>query len=246
MTAKEGVMRGKKVFLTGVHTGLGHALAHRCLARGAEVWGLSRSEPQDLAGRDGWSFRVLDLRWFDEIRLGLQELLDGAGALDLVVFNAGVLGPVRDLAETSLDELREVMDINVWANKELLDGLYALEHTPAQVVGISSGAARNGSGGWGAYSISKAALNLMLRVYANERPQTHFTAVAPGIVDTSMTRWLRDEGSDDARHPATSRVRKAFEENRVATPEQAADRLLDLLSAFREHDSGAFLDVREL
>ena len=239
-------MRGMKVFLTGVHTGLGHALARGCLERGARVWGISRSEPEDLAGRDGWAFRVLDLRWFDEIRLGLEELLDGAGAIDLAVLNAGVLGPIQDLSDTSLDELRAVMDVNVWANKELIDGLYALGHGPAQVVGISSGAARNGSGGWGPYSISKAALNLMLRVYAHERPETHFTSVAPGIVDSAMTRWLRDEATFDSRHGATERVRAAFTDGRTTTPEQAADRLLDLLDRFREHDSGAFLDVREL
>jgi NAD(P)-dependent dehydrogenase (short-subunit alcohol dehydrogenase family) len=239
-------MKGKKVLLTGVHTGLGHALARECLDRGAQVWAISREEPEDLVEREGWTFRVLDLRWFEEIRHGLEGLLEGAGSLDLAVLNAGVLGPVRDMADISLDEIRSVMDVNVWANKELLDGLWALDHVPAQVLGISSGASSNGSGGWGPYSISKAALNLLMRVYADERPETHFTAVAPGIVDTAMTRWLRDEADDDERHRATGRVRAAFAEGRTRTPEEAAKRLLDLLPRFREEPSGAFVDVRDL
>jgi alcohol dehydrogenase len=239
-------MRDAKVFLTGVHTGLGHALATACLDRGAQVWGISRSEPEDLAGRDGWNFRVLDLRWFEEIRLGLEDLLGEAGPLDLAILNAGVLGPVRDLADTSLDELRDVADVNVWSNKEIVDSLFALGHEPSQVIGISSGAAKSGPGGWGAYAISKGALNLMLRVYANERPATHFTALAPGIVDTPMTRWIRDESDDDPRHGANARVREAFESGDARTPQAAAEAILDRLATFREHPSGAFLDIREL
>jgi alcohol dehydrogenase len=239
-------MRDAKVFLTGVHTGLGHALARACLDRGARVWAISRAEPEDLAGRDGWNFRVLDLRWFEEIRFGLENLLDGVGPLDLAILNAGILGPLRDLSDVPLGELREVMDVNVWSNKEILDGLFDLGHTPEAVVGISSGAAKNGSGGWGAYSISKAALGMLLRVYAHERPATHFAAVAPGIVDTAMTRRIRDDADDDPRHAANARVREAFAEGRAMTPEQAAQRLLDLLPRFREHDSGSYLDVRAL
>ena len=239
-------MRDAKVFLTGVHTGLGHALARGCLDRGAQVWGISRSEPEDLAGRVGWNFRVLDLRWFEEIRLGLDGLLGEVGPLDLVILNAGVLGPIQDLADTSLDELRAVMNINVWSNKEILDGLFALGHEPTQVIGISSGAARSGPGGWGAYAISKAALNLLLRVYASERPATHFTALAPGIVETAMTRSIRDDGDDDPRHGANARVREAFADGTARTPEAAADAILDRVGTLREHANGAFLDLRDL
>lgn len=239
-------MRDAKVFLTGVHAGLGHALARGCLDRGARVWGISRIEPDDLAERDGWNFRVLDLRWFEEIRLGLDDLLDGAGPLDLAILNAGVLGPVGDLADTPLDELRAVTDVNVWSNKEILDGLFAGGHAPAQVIGISSGAALKGPGGWGAYAISKGALNLLLRVYASERPATHFTALAPGIVDTAMTRWIRDQAADNPRHGATARVREAFAAGAVRTPEAAADAILDRLATLREHRSGTYLDIRDL
>lgn len=246
MGVTEDDMRDAKVFLTGVHTGLGHALAKTLLDRGAKVWAISRTEPEDLAGRDGWTFRVLDLRWFEEIRLGLENLLEDAGPLDLAILNAGILGPLRDLSDVPLGELREVMDVNVWSNKEILDGLFDLGHAPARVVGISSGAARNGSGGWGAYSISKAALGMLLRVYARERPDTHFAAVAPGIVDTAMTRHIRDRSDDDPRHAANARVREAFADGRAMTPERAAVRLLDLLPRIAEHDSGSYLDVRDL
>jgi alcohol dehydrogenase len=235
----------RRVLLTGVHTGLGHALALRFLDEGARVWAVSRKPPRDLEGHQRWRFASLDLGRPAEIRPTVSELLSGVDGLDLVVLNAGVLGPIRDLAEISLDELRSVMDVNVWANKELIDALFALGTSPRQIVGISSGASKNGSGGWGPYSISKSALNLLLRVYSHELPGTHFAAVAPGLVDTPMTREVRAQ-TDDPRHPATARVRGAFEAGGGMTPEQAAGNLIAALDGIRERPSGSYLDLRDL
>lgn len=239
-------MHGNRVLLTGVHTGLGLALARACLDRGALVWGVSRRAPDALTGRPGWTFRSIDLADHSAIRPGVEALVAGADGLDLAILNAGIFGEIGELAHRSIDDLRAVMDVNVWANKVLLDTLFAIGRGPAQVVGISSGAARNGSGGWGPYSISKAALNLLLRTYGSERPGTHFAAVAPGIVDTPMTRAIRDDRVDDPRFAANRKVRRAFEEGSIRRPSAAAVALLDRLDEFREHPSGAFLDVRQL
>ena len=85
-----------------------------------------------------------------------------------MLLNAGVLGEIKDLSDTTLAEIAAVMDVNVWANKVIYDTLRELDTRIQQLVAISSGAAFNGSGGWGAYSMSKSALNLMFRVYAHE------------------------------------------------------------------------------
>lgn len=235
----------ENVFITGVHTGLGHALASRWLERGARVHAVSRSEPEDLAGRAGFEFRALDLRRLDEIGPTVRALLAGAEKIDVAILNAGVLGSLRDLREIPIDELRAVMEVNVWANKSLIDALMDLGIPVGHVVGISSGAAFNGSGGWGPYSISKSALNLLLRVYAHEHPGTHFTALAPGVIDTPMTREVARKPVD-SRHPATARVRAVIEERRAMTPAAAAALLLDRLPRMREAESGGFLDIRRM
>lgn len=233
--------------ITGVRTGLGHALAKRLLDGGATVYGISRGAPPDLVKHERMNFHALDLRRFDEIGPGLGALLGQTNALDLVLLNAGVLGELKDLASTSYDEARAVMDINVWANKALVDALMLRPSIRvAQVIGISSGAAVYGSGGWGPYSISKAALNLLLRVYAHEHPQTHFTALAPGIVETAMIHTILAQ-PDDARFGATTRVKAAGQEGRIMTPDEAAQRLLDSVDALRgRYDSGAYVDVRDM
>ena len=61
----------------------------------------------------------------------------------------------------------------------------------------------NGSKGWGAYSLSKAGLNMLLKVYAKEMPETHFTALAPGIIDTPMVQHIIKNVNDEI-YPSVS------------------------------------------
>lgn len=237
-------MGNRRVLITGIHRGLGHALASTCIEDGWSVYGLSREPPEDLTG-PGLRFVPLDLRRFDEIPGAVRELLEGVESLDLAILNAGVLGEIKDLADTSLEEIHAVMDINVWANKILLDALVKSTRRVDQVVAISSGSAFNGSGGWGAYSISKSALNLLVRVYAHEHPETHMTAVAPGVVHTDMldTVLAMDE---NPRYAANGRIRKALEESRVLMPGEAAAGILDRMQHIRQRPSGAYVDIRQL
>ena len=90
-----------------------------------------------------------------------------------------MLGSLGDMSEAQLDDLKRVMDVNVWSNKTVLDALFARAFPVKQVVTISSGAAVNGNRGWRGYSISKAALNMLTRLYAAENPDTHFCARWP-------------------------------------------------------------------
>ncbi|MFC1609812.1 SDR family NAD(P)-dependent oxidoreductase [Myxococcota bacterium] len=237
-------MAHQKVLITGIHIGLGHALAKKCLAAGSRVYGVSRTRPPDLADESGLRFAQLDLRQFHDIDGVLAELLDGVTSLDLALLNAGVLGEIKDLRDSSLEELQNVMDINVWANKAVIDTLLRTTQV-SQVVAISSGAALNGSGGWGAYAISKSALNLLVRVYAHEHSDTHFTALAPGIVDTNMIRDILAQ-PEEPRHPANARIREAQKEGRVVSPDVAAANLLARIPDLLEQPSGAYLDIRQM
>ncbi len=238
-------MNLRHVLVTGAHKGLGHALSAELLARGACVYALSRTEPDDLARHPGWRFVPCDLGDFAAIPAAVSTLLEGVDELDLAILNAGVLGDIKDLSLTSVDELRAVMDVNVWANKHLVDRLLDGSRRVAEIVGISSGAAQNGSGGWGAYSISKAALNLLLRVYSDEHPDVHFATVAPGVVYTDMIDYILTR-PPHPHHPSLERIRTADGEGGIMDPASAAGNLLDRLDRIRAAKSGSFLDVRTM
>jgi benzil reductase ((S)-benzoin forming) len=96
------------------------------------------------------------------------------------VLNAGVIAEIKDLQHTGLDEIKRVMDINVWSNKILIDLLISQEEPPKQIAAISSGASVYGNRGWNAYSLSKAALNMLIKLYAREKEIITFLFNCPG------------------------------------------------------------------
>jgi len=239
-------MNKRKVMITGTSTGLGLAFARRCLARDDMVYGLSRSgcplEHQDLVDLE------FDLADLSNIDAALGVLLEGVTHLDLLILNAGILGEIQPMAELEMDRLSEVMDINVWSNKAILDSLHARGIQVDQVIAISSGAAVNGNKGWGAYSLSKATLNMLIKLYAAEQLDTHFIALAPGLIDTGMQNYLcNPDKVDPIEFPSVKKLRAARCTEAMPKPVIAARNMLAVFDQLREaHPSGAFVDMRSL
>ncbi len=234
------------VLITGNSSGLGHGLTLEFLARGYQVYGLSR---RGWPGkRDSGLHEVLcDLARSTRIVPSLESLLGKKKRLDVVVLNAGVLAEIRDISDTPLEDIQKVMDINVWANKIVLDWLHDRDLKIKQIVTISSGAAVDAKRGWGAYSLSKSALNMLTKLYVPEFPQTHLCALAPGLVDTAMQEYLCDPDAVDAqRFPSLQKLRDARGTERMPTPREAARRLVKLLPKLKDYPSGGFADVRTM
>ena len=231
----------KNAFITGTSSGLGRALAVRLREPGWQVYGCSR-RGCDLVGVHD---RRLDLTDYASVPAALDQLLTGVTSIDLVVLNAGVLGEIRDLSETPLDRVKQVMETNVWANKVLMDWLHESRIGVAQIVMISSGAAVLGNRGWGAYALSKSALNMLARLYAHEFPNTHICALAPGIIDTAMMDYLCNE-ADAASYPALQRLRDARGTPTMPNADAAAERILSVRDDLRRFPSGSFVDIREI
>lgn len=234
----------KSLLITGVSSGIGLGLTRAALARGDQVYGLARHAP-DLGKAENFRFVACDLSKPKEIPSALRRLLSGVEAIDMVILNAGVLGPFGDLAEQSLEEMQRVMQVNVWANKVLLDVLFKGELKVRQVIGISSGAAIEGHRGWGGYAISKAALNMLLSLAACEHSATHFCALAPGLVDTAMQDQLCSH-PPDPRFPSLERLRARRGTENMPTSDEVAGPLLDVMERAPElAPSGGYLDLRK-
>lgn len=233
----------KKVLITGVSSGLGWGLARVYLNQGWEVYGISRRVPEDLLQEEAFQFLQLDLTDYEAVQSFLPELLDDEERLDLVILNAGILGEIKDLKETGLQEIQEVMDANLWSNKILMDEIFKLVKTP-QLITISSGASVNGNRGWGAYSISKAALNMLTKLYAEEIPDCHFTALAPGLIDTAMQDYLC-EVPDITIYSAIEKLKKARNTPNMPQPLAAAEIIISRIPDLLKLNSGSFQDIRD-
>jgi NAD(P)-dependent dehydrogenase (short-subunit alcohol dehydrogenase family) len=232
------------VFITGVSSGLGYGLAKIYLERGARVIGCSRRMPEDLVER-GLAFVGVDLANESLASSALAEQLEEVESLDIAILNAAKLGEIRDMREVSLEDIRETMEINVFANKWLLDLLFTKLTSIRQVVAISSGASRSGNRGWNGYSLSKAALNMLVKLYAAECPDTHFCAFAPGLVDTPMQDYLTNLPKD-ARYAPLEVLKSAKGTDRMPDGETCARELINILPQLLKRESGSYAHLREL
>ncbi len=223
---------------------MGYALAKVYLEQGACVYGCSRRKPSDLV-EQGLRFASVDLGTGEAGVKPVSELLSQAGNLDLVVLNAAKLGQIRDMSETPLDDLRETMEINVFANKWLLDLVFLEGRQVNQVVAISSGASQSGSRGWNGYSLSKASLNMLVKLYAGEQTGTHFCSLAPGLVDTAMQDYLIGLPEDE-RYAPLQILKAAKGTDRMPDGDTCARGLVEIFPELRELPSGDYADIRKL
>jgi alcohol dehydrogenase/benzil reductase ((S)-benzoin forming) len=227
----------KNVLITGCSSGFGLALVNYYLEQGCNVFGISRTNPQ-LKNKN-FSFINCDLSIVNDIKINLTKSIEKIENIELVYLNAGMLGEIKSSFDLTSNELKEVYELNVYANKELLDILSTIN--VKIIIGISSGAAVNGSKGWGAYSLSKAGLNMLINLYSKEMSDTKLLAVAPGVIETPMTDFIRYD-IDDVEFPSARRLK----EGEIQTPSQAVLRMNNLVQKIDKFDSGSFIDVRDV
>ena len=187
--------------VTGASRGIGYATALALAKTGAHVVAVARTvggleELDDaIRGMGGTATLVpLDLTDLDGIaRLG-AALHERHGRLDVLVGNAGMLGPTSPLGHIAPKEWNDVMALNVTVNFQLIRCMEPLLRASdsGRAVFVSSGAASNARAYLGPYSASKAALETLVRSWAHETANTPLRAnlFNPGPVRTRMRATL--------------------------------------------------------
>ncbi|MGL5361649.1 MAG: SDR family NAD(P)-dependent oxidoreductase, partial [Bosea sp. (in: a-proteobacteria)] len=170
-------LEGRIALVTGASRGIGRAAALAYATAGAHVIAMARTTggleelDDDIRAAGGTATLVpADVTDAEAIeRLG-PALLQRWGRLDILLANAGILGPLTPLTHASPKEWSQVLDVNLTANWRLLKACEpALNRSASpRVLFVSSGAAHKCMAYWGPYSVSKAALEAMARTYAAE------------------------------------------------------------------------------
>jgi NAD(P)-dependent dehydrogenase (short-subunit alcohol dehydrogenase family) len=176
------------VIITGASRGLGLALARALVQRGDRLVVDARGAGALRAAWDGEPLvtAIAGDITDPEHRRALLQAVDGP--LDVLVNNAGVLGPSPQppLAEYPLDELRRVYEANVLAPLALVQLALPRLAPGGAIIDITSDAAVEPYEGWGGYGSAKAALEQLTAVLAVERPELRVYALDPGDMRTRM------------------------------------------------------------
>jgi NAD(P)-dependent dehydrogenase (short-subunit alcohol dehydrogenase family) len=187
-------LSGRIALVTGASRGIGAATALALARAGAHVVAVARTvggleELDDAIRAAGGTTTLvpLDLTDTDGILRLAAALQERYRRLDVLIGNAGLVGPSSPLDHVQPNDWNQVMAVNVTANWHLIRAMNALLRASdaGRAVFISSGAAHNMRAYRGPYSVSKAALEALVRTYAAE---TESTPVRVNLINPGPTR----------------------------------------------------------
>lgn len=216
-------LENKIALITGASRGIGAAVAKAYAKEGAQTVLLARKtkgleEVDDAIRAAGGLAPVLvpvdlaDGEKIDAIGPGIYERF---GRLDILVGNAAMLGDLGPVTHMTPKNWQKMMDVNVTANWRLLRILDPLLQCSeaGRALFVTSGVTQMALPYWGAYSVTKAALEKMVEIYAAEQAQTNVSAnlIDPGVVRTSM-RAAAMPGEDPETLPHPDEIAPRFVE----------------------------------
>ena len=220
-------LEGAVVLVTGASRGIGRAIALRYASEGAHVIAVARN----VAALESLDDLINDMA--GSCTLVPLDITDGLGKTDVLIGNAaqlGVLGPIGHVPPNIWDR---VIQVNLTANWRLVRSfdplLRASKH--GRAIFLTSKVGHLVKPYWGAYSVSKAGLEMLVRLYAAETKGTSVSVnlVDPGPVHTDM-RSDAVPGEDKSQLPL---------------PEAITDIFVDLCSPdFAQHGTLLTADAR--
>jgi len=204
-------LAGRAMIVTGGGGGIGRAIARVALDCGATVslWDRAADALQraaaELAGDDRIVLRVLDVTDEASITAALAQDLARFGRIDAFVNNAGILGEVLPIWETTPADFRRVIDVNLVGAylclRAVLDVMRGQAPRPLRghVVNVASIQGKEGMPLASAYSASKAGLIGLTKVAGKEAAQLGImvNCITPAAAETAMAALLTAERRAD-------------------------------------------------
>ena len=244
------ILDGRRVLVTGGGRGIGRAIALAMANAGASVAVLARSGEQidavadeiEQLGARGLAVRA-DLARTDEVEAGVSRVLSEWAGIDVLVNNAGVLGPVGPTQDLDPEALAVMFQVNLfaafWCAQLVLPGM--IERKAGKIVNLSGGGAVDPRPRFGAYAASKAGIVRFTETLAVEVAEhnIYVNAIAPGAIHTAMVdEMLNAEGATDEDR---AEARSIIDDRKG--PERAAALAVFLASANSDGLSGRLISA---
>ncbi|MGE5621203.1 MAG: 3-oxoacyl-ACP reductase family protein [archaeon] len=197
----------KSCIVTGASAGIGRAIALELACEGANVAVVYRSGKEEaekivkeIEAMGGKSFAVrADVAQMEEARSMAELVQNTFGSIDVLINNAGVTADYPALMMN--EEWHKVIDTNLTGvfNVSKAAAKHMLLKRKGKIINISSIAARFGGRGQVNYAASKGGVEAFTRALAVELGGKGITvnAIAPGVIDTKMSREIRDRAGEE-------------------------------------------------
>jgi 3-oxoacyl-[acyl-carrier protein] reductase len=239
-------LAGKAVIVTGGSRGIGRAIVEMLSSEGADVSFLFREDTAAAAevvatgqttGRPITAAQV-DVRDAQACALAVERIAERYGRIDVLINGAGV---VRDglLGFLGEDDVRTVLETNVGGVFNVTRAVvpHMIARRAGKIINISSVAGEKGGRGQANYAASKGAINAFTRALAVELAPRRITvnAVAPGVIETDMSRAIRDGAGEEVASRILLR--------RLGTAVEVAYAVWFLASRFAEYITGQVIHV---
>jgi 3-oxoacyl-[acyl-carrier protein] reductase len=243
-TLLDAGLSGKVAVVTGGGRGIGRAIVEILAAAGMDVvftYRENSSAAQEVvAAAQGAkiSAEAVDVRDAAACAAFTEKLIDRTGTVDLLVNNAGV---IRDNVLGLLEEedVRVVLDTNVGGTFNMTRTIvpHMVSQRRGKIINISSVSGEKGGRGQTNYAASKGAINAFTRSLAVELASRNImvNAVAPGVIETEMSRAVRERAGDAINSRILLR--------RIGRPEEVAYAVWFLSSKYADYITGQILHV---
>jgi NAD(P)-dependent dehydrogenase (short-subunit alcohol dehydrogenase family) len=241
-------LSGKVALITGASKGIGEQIARYFAQFGAKVVVSSRRQADldELANdirQSGGEVTAIEARMGDEAQTKhlFEKTVEVYGGIDILVNNAAAnpyYGPTVDCPDSAYDK---IMDINVKAPFQLCKLVHPVMKMRGggSIINISSIAGETPDPGLGIYSVSKAAINMLTKVFAKEWGEDgiRVNAIAPGLIKTKFSQALwKDEKT-------LAHFTKRLPIARMGTVEEVASLVLYLASDASGYCTGGVYTV---